>query len=76
MVTYRAVDKFGNTGVCQVQLLAEGKPTVIDERSSLPWQPTVRPKPQAKPGAFNKRCENIGTPKNGQTLFLGSMSLW
>ena len=74
-MTYRAIDNYGNTGVCQVQLLAEGTRgrVQIDEKLTsrrTPWQsrPTRRPttiKPTTLQSSQRLNCKNINAPNNG-----------
>ena len=76
LVTYRAIDKYGNTGVCQVQLLAEAGATRSrdsqpEKINSHPWQPTQ--KPAAKPSQ-QPNCKNISAPNNGQVFIFRNSS--
>ena len=52
LVTYRAIDKFGNTGLCQVQLLAERSRQLARQINQTSTQ------------KFDV-CEDLEAPSNG-----------
>ena len=42
LVTYRAVDKYGNTGVCQIQLLVESPINQVTIRPHVTYSKTIK----------------------------------
>ena len=85
LVTYRAVDKYGNTGVCQIQLLVESPINQVTIRPHVTYSKTIKTTVQpyldqitstkkitttSKSLTSGPICQNIRPPENGQGFIL------
>ena len=77
LVTYRAVDKYGNTGVCQIQLLVESPINQVTIRPHVTYSTTIQPYLDTTTKKISTTtsgrsltsgpiCQNIRPPENGQ----------
>ena len=79
LVTYRAVDKYGNTGVCQIQLLVESPINQVTIRPHVTYSTTIQPyldqitttkkistTTSGRSLTSGPICQNIRPPENGQ----------
>ena len=88
LVTYRAVDKYGNTGVCQIQLLVESPINQVTIRPHVTYSKTIKTtiqpyldqitstkKLSTTPKSLTSGpiCQNIRPPENGQGSIFGDI---
>ena len=70
LVTYRAVDKYGNTGVCQIQLLVESPINQVTIRPHVTYSKTIKTTIQPYLDLITT-TKKISTTTSGRSLTSG-----